>query len=120
MGAKKIYRIPASVLADESLTDQNIARSISFYAEKPISDGFKAGDNGLVYVTDVQQNTVGVSSPEGYKKLVTDKRLSWPDGLAIYSGYLYITANQLNHLPLLNNGVDSSKPPYYVLRIKID
>lgn len=120
MGAKKIYRIPASVLADESLTDQDTSKFISFYAEKPISDGFKVGENGRVYVTDVQQNAVGISSAEGYQKLVTDKRLSWPDGLAISNGYLYITANQLNHLPLLNNGADSSKPPYYVFRIKLD
>lgn len=120
MGAKKIFRIPTSALADESLTDQEVAKFISYYAEKPISDGFKVGENGRVYVTDIQQNAVGISRPEGYQKLVSDKRLSWPDGLAISNGYLYITANQLNHLPLLNNGVDASKPPYYVFRIKLE
>jgi hypothetical protein len=120
MGAKRIYRIPASILADESLSNEAAAKYISFYAEKPISDGFKVGENGNVYTTDVQENAVGVSNPKGYQKLVSDKRLSWPDGLALYNGYLYIVANQLHHLPLLNNGVDASNPPYFVFRIKLD
>ncbi|MDP5200301.1 L-dopachrome tautomerase-related protein [Flavobacterium sp. DG2-3] len=120
MGAKKIYKIPSSVLADESLSNESLAKYISFYADKPISDGFKVGENGNIYVTDVQENAVGVSSPQGYKKLLADKRLSWPDGVALYKGYLYIVANQLHHLPLLNNGVDASRPPYYVFRMKID
>lgn len=120
MGGKKVYRIPASVMADEGLTDKEMSEFVSFYAEKPKSDGFKVGPNGEVYVTDVEGSAITVSTPKGCKTLVSDKKLlSFPDGLAVHKDYLYIVVNQLHNLPVLNEGKDTSKPPYYVLRTKI-
>lgn len=120
MGGKKIYRIPASVMADEKLTDSEMSEFVSYYAEKPKSDGFKIGHNGEVYVTDVEGSAIAVCTPEGSKILVADKKLlSFPDGLAVHKNYLYIVVNQLHNLPVLNEGKDTSNPPYYVLRTKI-
>jgi sugar lactone lactonase YvrE len=122
MGGKKIYRIKSEAVANEKLSDNELSKQIQFYAVKPKSDGFKVGNNGKVYVTDVENNAVGVSTPNGYTVLAQDKDLlSWPDGVSISKdGYLYIVANQLHNLPWLNNNIDTSKPPYYVVRIKID
>jgi len=56
----------------------------------------------------------------GMKTIAQSKKdLSWPDGVAIHGNYLYIVANQLHNLPLLNEGKDASKPPYLVLKIKL-
>lgn len=120
MGNTKIYRIPAALLADESKTNTELSRYIQFYANKPKSDGFKVGNNGKVYVTDVENSAIVQSSPSGIKTLVASKdKLSWPDGVAIYGNDLYIVANQLHNLPLLNEGKDASNPPFLVLKIKI-
>lgn len=117
----KIYRIAAAVLADEALTDQQLGTKIEYYAPKPKSDGFKVGSNGELYVTDVERSAIGIATPKGYHIIVEDKALlSWPDGLALApGGYLYIVADQLHNKPYWNNNQNLSKPPYYVLRIKI-
>jgi len=121
LGGNKIYRIPTESLANASLGDSILSRQIEYYAGKPKSDGFKIDHKGQVYVTDVENNAIGISTPTGYTILVQDKTLlSWPDGVAISAdGYLYITSDQLQNKPWWNNGRDDSKPPYYVLRMKI-
>ncbi|WP_316836522.1 L-dopachrome tautomerase-related protein [Pedobacter nutrimenti] len=121
MGGHQIYRIPAAAVADERLNNELLAAQIESYAKKPKTDGFKVGNNGEVYVTDIEQNAVGIATPKGYTILAQDEKLlSWPDGLALSKdGYLYIVANQLHNTAWLNNNKDVSNPPYYVLRIKI-
>jgi hypothetical protein len=62
------------------------------------------------------------SFPEASDTLLVDKRLSWPDGVELDAEgrWLYITANQLHRLPVLNGGLDESKPPFHVLRLRVD
>lgn len=120
MGAKKIYTIQTKLLADENTTSKDLENAVTFYANKTKSDGFKVDADGKVYVTDVENSAISVSTTSGMKTIAQDnKRLSWPDGVAIHEGYLYIVANQLHNLALLNNGKDVSKPPYLVLKINI-
>ena len=118
MGGKMIYRIPAAVLADDSLNDKQMAQFIEQYREKPRTDGFTVDGNGDVYVTDIENNAIGVVKEDGYHILVQDERLSWPDGVALSEdGTLYIVVNQLHNLPGLNQGKDTSKPPYTIFKI---
>ncbi|MCT3897574.1 gluconolactonase [Elizabethkingia anophelis] len=121
LGGEKIYRISTESLADESLSNAILSQKIEFYSKKPKSDGFKIDSRGQVYVTDVEHNAIGVSTPKGYSVLVQDRSLiSWADGIALGNdGYLYFTSNQLHSKPWWNNGKDDSRPPYYVLRFKI-
>lgn len=121
MGGHKIFRIPAVAVANQNITDDDLSKKAEFYADKPKTDGFKVGDNGKVYVTDIEHNAVGVVTPNEYKILAQDEKLlSWPDGVALSpDGYLYIVANQLHNTGWLNNNKDVSKPPYYVLKIKV-
>lgn len=121
LGGNKIYRISAAAVADEALTDQQLGEKIEYYAFKPKSDGFKVGNAGEIYVTDVEHSAIGKATPKGYNIIAEDKKLlSWPDGLALSpDGYLYIVADQLHNKPYWNNNQNLSKPPYYVLRIKI-
>lgn len=101
LGGTKIYSISTEFLADENLNDNILSEKIEFYSEKPKSDGFKIDSKGQIYVTDVEHNAIGISTPKGYSILVQDKSLiSWPDGLAIsQNGYLYFTSNQLQNKP---------------------
>ncbi|MFV8281204.1 L-dopachrome tautomerase-related protein, partial [Christiangramia marina] len=115
MGNTKIYKISAEAVADLSSSPEKLNDEISFHANKPKSDGFKVGKNGNVYVTDVENSAIVRSNSSGMKTLAKDvEKLSWPDGVAIYGDTLYIVANQLHNLPLLNNGKDASNPPFLV------
>lgn len=122
MGNKVVYRISAEALADESLDDVALNKRIERYADKPETDGFDVDNKGQVYVTDVENFAVGVTSPAGYQVLAQDKeKLTWPDGVSVSKdGWLYIVSNELNTLAALNNGEDVSTPPYYVHRLKLD
>ena len=121
LGGNKIFRIPTESLAGENVHDTVLSEQIEYYAAKPKSDGFKVGDQGQIYITDVEHNAIGIASLKEYIVLAQDKTLlSWPDGIAISAdGYLYVTANQLQNKPWWNNGKDDSKPPYYIVRLKI-
>jgi sugar lactone lactonase YvrE len=115
-----LYRIPAQSLADPGLSDDQLSAQIEPYREKRNSDGISIDDKGNVYVTDVQNNAIGVATPESYELLVKDNdMLKWPDGLAFGpDGWLYATVNQLDLHEVLNSGVKGGKPPYYLVRVK--
>ena len=121
LGGNKIYRIAAEAIADEELERGDLEKKIEYYAPKPKSDGFKVGAEGRIYVTDVEHNAIGISTPDQYTILAQDHQLfSWPDGVAISpDGYIYVVSDQLQNKPWWNNNRNVSQPPYYVLRVKI-
>ena len=116
-----IYRVPAGALANDKLSDKELAQSIEFFNEKRPSDGMIIDDNGAIYVGDVEKNAVSVVTKAGFDTLAQDdKLLSWTDGFSIQGGYLYATQNALHLHPALNEGVEGANKPYRVLRIKLD
>lgn len=116
-----IYRIPADVLASETLNQEALAQRIEFFSEKRPSDGMIISDTGDIYVGDIEKNAIGVANKDGYKIFVQDdKLLSWVDGFSIQGGYLYATQNSLHLHPALNEGEEGSTKPYHILRIKLD
>jgi sugar lactone lactonase YvrE len=121
MGGRTLYRVPAAALADDGLPPERLAAQVARYAGKPPCDGIAVDAAGTVYVTDVERHAVGAARPDGYRVLVRDPdRLQWPDGLFLAAdGWLYVTANQLHRLPNLNRGVDASRPPYYLHRLRV-
>ena len=89
------------------------------YRGKPPSDGISIDREGNVYVTDVGEGAVGVSTADGYRVLARDPRMIWPDGLAFGpDGLLYVTISQFGRMPLVNDGQDKGQPPYVVLRLR--
>jgi len=122
MSGRTVYRIEASLLAHEEDAER-LSSALRYWCEKPHCDGFDVDAAGSVYVTDVENSAIGRASPAGYEILVEDaERLAWPDGVELdgEGRWLYITANQLHRLPVLNGGVDDSRPPFHVLRLRVD
>ena len=114
-----IYRARAADLADPALPAAELAGRVERYRGKPPSDGISIDREGNVYVTDVGEGAVGVSTADGYRVLARDPRMIWPDGLAFGpDGLLYVTISQFGRMPLVNDGQDKGQPPYVVLRLR--
>ena len=116
-----LWRIRTADLANENLTDIQLAARIERYGDRPVCDGITVDGSGNVYITDLTNYAIGVVEPSGkYRILHQDKkRLSWPDGMSFGpDGYIYVVANQLHLSMVFNMGKDLSKPPYYLLRFK--
>jgi sugar lactone lactonase YvrE len=120
MNGRSLYRIGTGDLRNPNLSPQQIAMRVERYGQKTACDGISIDNAGNVYVTDVNANAIGVTTPGGnYRVLYQDSRLSWVDGLSYApDGYFYATVNQLHRHPVLNGGQDASKPPYLIVRFK--
>ena len=121
MHGDDIWRIRAADLANPSLGNVELAGRIERYGDKPVSDGISIDAGGYVYVTDVANSAIGVTSSDGTYRTYAqdDEHLVWPDGISAGpDGWMYATVNKLHRSAILNGGEDRSKPPYYVVRFR--
>ncbi len=114
-----MYELPAALFRTGK-DDATIGAAIRKNGSKPISDGVQTDAQGNHYFTNLPEHAITKRGKDG--KLVTlmqDKRLSWPDNLALSStGYIYISVNQLNTTPAFTGAQDLGIPPYYIYRFK--
>ena len=121
MHGDDLWRIRTVDLVNPSLSAAALGSRVERYGDKPISDGISIDTGGYVYITDVVNNAIGITGPEGtYRIYAQDKaRLVWPDGISAGpDGWMYATVNQLHRSAVLNGGEDVSKSPYYVVRFR--
>lgn len=119
MSGTSLYRIATNDLLDASLSPEELSNRVERYGDKPICDGITVDGAGNVYITAITDNAIGVVNETGeYQTLYQDdKLLSWTDGMAFSpDDYIYVTVSQLQNAPPLNNGKDSSQPPFYLVR----
>ncbi len=91
-----LYRIPTSVLRDESLSASEVDSKVEFVAKTGPVDGMEFDAEGTLYLTDLEKNAVSKLDGEDPVPVVSDPRLSWPDSLAFApDGALYVTASQI-------------------------
>ncbi len=122
MHGTKIYKVRAEDLANDLLTDEQLAAKVSVHGPKGVSDGIAMDAAGNIYVTDVNHSAIGVLDQQGRYRLIAQDEalLAWPDGLSVgVDGYVYATVNQLNRHAALNAGVSAEKAPFAVVRVRI-
>ncbi len=115
-----VYRVRTVDLLDESLSPEALGERVERYGEKAPCDGISMDGAGNIYITDLGNNAIGVTAPDGrYRILARDERVLWPDGFSYGpDGYLYVTVNQLQRSAVLNAGEEASEPPFEVLRFR--
>jgi sugar lactone lactonase YvrE len=121
MNSRSLYRVRTKDLLDTNFSPAKIGTKVERYGDKAVSDGISIDGAGNVYITDVNANAIGVTTPDGnYRVLYQDNAvLSWADGMSYGAdGHFYVTVNQLHRNPALNGGKDASKPPYLIVRFK--
>lgn len=119
LAGRTLYRIQTNVLRNRALNDSQRATLIENLGDAPITDGMLADKRGDIYFTSLEQSSVVVRRPTGqYRALSSDSHIVWPDSMELAgNGWLYLVSNQVNRMPLFNEGKDLRKPPYFLLRI---
>lgn len=120
MHGTSLYRIRTAHLRDPILhREGRLADVVERHGDKVISDGSSMDRDGNVYVSDLAGSAVGLTGSDGgYRQLVSDARLSWPDAFSFGpDGTLYGVANQLHRSATLNAGTDETQPPFLIFRI---
>ncbi len=121
MHGRSFYRVRAEDLANEGLKAEELASRVERYSSKPISDGIAMDTAGNIYLGDLAANAIGRVTPgRKYQRLAQSPDLSWVDSLSVGpDGHLYALVNRLHLSAMLNGGDAVSKPPYFLIRIKL-
>jgi len=123
LASRRLYSVSVDALADEKLTDREVAKTVADHGDKGgAADGLESDDKGRIYLTNYEHNAILRRLPEGqYETVVHDPRVLWPDTLSVATdGYLYFTANQLHRQPDYQDGRDLRVKPYSLFRVKTD
>jgi sugar lactone lactonase YvrE len=123
LGSRKLYSVSTEALADRSLDDQYVARTVKDEGDKGgASDGLESDAEGCIYATNYEHNAILRRNPNGeWETIVYDPHLLWPDTLSLAAdGYLYVTANQLHRQARYHDGRDTRSKPYTLFRVKVN
>lgn len=90
--------------------------------EKSQTGGLIADDQNRIDLSRQESAAVGRCSQDGtIEVLASDPRLIWADTFWITPDHwLYISSFRINRRAGYNEGVDGVKPPFAVLRMRID
>ncbi len=111
----KLYRIALDNFDDDAIS--YLEDSIELYAPKSFCDGIIVDNSENVYITNIEDNAIGLSNVSGFRNIATiPEGQSWPDGLALYNGHVYATLSQLDKSVAMNKNVDLTTKPYMVVR----
>ncbi len=116
--SRTLYRLRLDLFDDDVI--DTLEDNIEIFSPKCYCDGIIADKNETVYVTNVEENAIGVATVNGFHNIAQiPEGQSWADGLALYDGSLYATLSQLDRSAALNNGTDKTEHPYMVVRIDL-
>ncbi|WP_329429950.1 major royal jelly family protein [Streptosporangium sp. NBC_01495] len=120
--SRHLYSVSADVLADRSVSEEEVAATVVDEGDKGGSaDGLETDDAGRVYITNWEHNAIMRRLPDGtFETFVHAPRLLWPDTMSVTQGHLYVTSNQLHRQAAYQNGQDLRRYPYALFRTPID
>lgn len=120
MHGRSVYRIRSADLIDATLGSEELGKRVERYSDKPISDGISIDKSNNIYLGELAENAIGtITLDRKYMRLAQSADLSWVDSFSFGpNGILYAVVNRLHQSAPLNGGERTSKPPYFILRLK--
>jgi sugar lactone lactonase YvrE len=82
LGSRYLYGVPTALLRATGPTSELLAQQgVRNLGQKGLSDGLESDSNGLVYVGNIELNSIAVYNPQNGTTLpfVRDPRINWPD-----------------------------------------
>jgi len=118
---QNLYRIETRYLADQELTDDDLATKVEDRGEVGITHGMIADGKGNIFFASSENYNISYIDADGrLKTLIEDPNLLWPDSFGIGpDGYLYFTCAQMQRLPQWNGGQDKTEYPYKAFKVKL-
>ncbi|MCK2054583.1 major royal jelly family protein [Methylobacterium sp. 37f] len=119
---RRLYAVETAALLDPETSDAGVAAGVEDLGEKGMTGGLTTDSKDRVYLAMQEFNAVGRRDPDGTVTLIaSDPRLIWADTFWITPDrWLHISSAQVNRRPEYNVGQDLQKPPYAILRMRID
>lgn len=115
-----IYRVTLADLRNKKIPASQLAASVERYADKPLSDGLSIDNNGALYVTDIEHNSVYIVGEDRVPRtLLQSQDIRWPDALSFGpDGWLYIADSALAEVILQPHDHIKSQGPYKIFRFR--
>ncbi|MDQ1160269.1 sugar lactone lactonase YvrE [Chryseobacterium sp. SORGH_AS 447] len=122
LNGSKLYRVKLDDLLNENLSERKLSERVETYSEKPNNGGLSIDQNGNIYLTAMESNSVAVilAKDRSVHSVFSDNKLLWPDGVSynMNDGYMYVSAAQVHLGASFNQGNNKAKAPYYIFRFK--
>lgn len=110
--ARRMYAVSTALLRDYATPQETIAAAVVDLGDRDTNtDGMGADNHGLIYYTMLEGQGIGVYDPatKEYRKLITDERMVWVDGMTFDNqGHLIFNNNRLHEL--FGNDLDWDHP----------
>lgn len=122
LNGSKMYRLKLDDLLNENLTESELDKKIETYSDKPNNGGISIDNDGNLYLTAMESNSVAVilAKDKSMHNIVTNEKLLWADGVSynVVDGYMYVSAAQVHLGAVFNNGKSLAAAPFYIFRFK--
>jgi hypothetical protein len=116
-----LYSIQTQLLFDPQVSAARLDAAVRSWPLRSFaSDGLVHDREGHILLTDVTHNGVQRLSPASgdYELLVSDPRISWPDGVATGPDEaIYVTSSQFHRSGMFNDGLDKRRAPFSLFRL---
>jgi sugar lactone lactonase YvrE len=118
------WRVPTEALIDARLSPADLAKSVQYLGTAALSGGLIEDQHGTLYGGDLEHSCiVALTLDTATRKLKSRLfardvgRLSWADGFAISSGYLYVSDSHLWEVAFKNDLPRSG--PFTIFKVKL-
>lgn len=120
-GGPVLWQIPTSVLRDDSISSRKLETYIDVYSKSLTIGGMTIDQDDNLYLGGIEDKAVIKISKNRKKEIfIQNKDLLWPDAMSIdRNNYLYIPCPQLKLLPKMNKGIDLTRKPFKVFKVKL-
>ncbi|RYG88435.1 gluconolaconase, partial [bacterium] len=113
------YALPISMLVNPTLSDEDLAKQVRAYVQKPASDGLHEARGNVLLATDFEHARVLAYRGTTARTVFQARPYEWPDTLSLGpNGRIYVILNQLQRQKNYHEGKDLRKKPYTLVSFR--
>lgn len=120
MSGDTMYRIRASDLNNETLSQEELGKRVETYAKKSQCDGITMDRAGNIYLTSIEDGAINVIGTDRKQyTLVKHDKMRWPDGLSFGpDGYVYVADSDIPDVMMKSKNHMKENAPYYLFKFR--